>query len=169
MANIFINLIRWKRGFGIFLIDTVLVFLFLKKKMSLLTNTRNKVVIWKINFYFWTSRKMAIFFLKMFLILNMITDSFLVKKWGTLEHARRYVCKNLLNLDCQDSIWFAFFKLLKNEVSFGKSFSFPFSARYFEKISNVSYLVFCRFLMSWMLKIQNTLKDIFSITFFMHN
>ena len=96
-------------------------FFILEKKMSLLTNTRNKVVIWKINFYFWTSRKMAIFFLKMFLIFNMITDSFLVKKWGTLEHARRYVCKNLLNLDFQDSICFAFFKLLKNAVSFGKS------------------------------------------------
>ena len=64
---------------------------------------------------------MAIFFLKMFLIFNMITDSFLVKKWGTLEHARRYVCKNLLNLDFQDSICFAFFKLFKNVVSFGKS------------------------------------------------
>ena len=91
-------------------------FFILEKK-----NTRKKVVIWKTNFYFWTSRKMAIFFLKMFLIFNMITDSFLVKKWGTLEHARRYVCKNLLNLDFQDSICFAFFKLFKNAVSFGKS------------------------------------------------
>ena len=34
----------------------------------------------------------------------MITDSYLVKKWGTLERARRNVWKNVLNLDFQDSI-----------------------------------------------------------------
>ena len=28
---------------------------------------------------------------------------FLVEKWGTLERARRYTCRNLLNLDCLDS------------------------------------------------------------------
>ena len=28
--------------------------------------------------------------------LNMITDAFLVEKWGTLERARRLVFKNLL-------------------------------------------------------------------------
>ena len=45
---------------------------------------------------------MAKFFLQKFVISNMITDSFLAEKWGTLYRARRYVCKNLLNLDCQD-------------------------------------------------------------------
>ena len=31
---------------------------------------------------------------------------FLAEKWRTIERARRYVCKNLLNLDSQDSIRF---------------------------------------------------------------
>ena len=52
---------------------------------------------------------------------------------GTLKRARRYVCKNLLNMDCQNSIRFGIFKLLINEESFGKSFSFPFSAKYFDR------------------------------------
>ena len=39
----------------------------------------------------------------------MITDSFLVEKWGTLERAKEYVCKSLLKLDCQDSIEFGIF------------------------------------------------------------
>ena len=41
----------------------------------------------------------------------MITDSFLAEKRGTLERARRYVCKNLLNLDGQDSICFGIFQV----------------------------------------------------------
>ena len=28
-----------------------------------------------------------------------------------LEHASRYICKNLLNLDCQDSIHFGLFQV----------------------------------------------------------
>ena len=40
-----------------------------------------------------------------------------------------YVCKNVLNFNCQDSICFAFFKLFKNKESFGKSFSFSFFAK----------------------------------------
>ena len=47
---------------------------------------------------------MANFVLQRFVIFNMITDSFLVEKWGTLERAKRYVCKSLLDLDCQGSI-----------------------------------------------------------------
>ena len=54
---------------------------------------------------------MVKFFLQKFVIFNMITDSFLVDKWETLEHASRYVCKNLLNLDCQDSIHFGLFQV----------------------------------------------------------
>ena len=73
---------------------------------------------------------MAIFFHQKFVIFSIITDSFLVEKWGTLEHARRYVCKNVLSFDWQDSICFTFFKLFKNQESFGKSFSFSFSARF---------------------------------------
>ena len=54
---------------------------------------------------------MAKLFLQKFVILNMITDSFLVDKWRTLEHVSRYVCKNLLNLDCQDSIRFCIYQV----------------------------------------------------------
>ena len=54
--------------------------------------------------------KMAKFFLRKFSIFIMITDSFLAEKWGTLERARSYVCKNLLNLDCQVSILFGIFQ-----------------------------------------------------------
>ena len=39
----------------------------------------------------------------------MITDSFFVDKWETLEIARKSDCKNLLNLGCQDSIHFSIF------------------------------------------------------------
>ena len=42
-------------------------------------------------------------------------------------------CKNLQNLDCQDSNYLVFFKLLKNEQSFGKSFSFPSSPKCFDR------------------------------------
>ena len=45
---------------------------------------------------------MAKFSLQKFDIFNMIKDSFLTEKWGTLERAMRHICKNLLNLDCQD-------------------------------------------------------------------
>ena len=41
--------------------------------------------------------------------------------------------KNLLNLGCQDIICFSFFKLLKNEESFWKNFSFSFSAKCFDR------------------------------------
>ena len=36
---------------------------------------------------------------------------FLVEKWGILERTRRYVRKNLLNLDCQDSIRFGIYQV----------------------------------------------------------
>ena len=83
---------------------------------SLLSNIRNKCVKIKIKFFFLfsflsffflfflTLWKMAKFFLQMLVIFNMITDSFLVEKWGTLKRARRCVCKNLLNLDCRGII-----------------------------------------------------------------
>ena len=32
-------------------------------------------------------------------------------KWETLERASRYICKNLLNLDCQDTIHFGPFQV----------------------------------------------------------
>ena len=93
-------------------------------KIFLLTNIRNKCFIRKINLQFWKLSKMFKFFLQKFVIFNMVTDSFLVEKCGTLKRASRYVSKNLLNLDCQNSICFGIIKLLIKEVSFRKSFIF---------------------------------------------
>ena len=71
---------------------------------KLLVNKYKKQMCYKENlFFFLTSWKMAKFFLQKFVIFNTIVDSFLEEKQGTVELARRYVCKNLLNLDCQDS------------------------------------------------------------------
>ena len=44
-------------------------------------------------------------------VFSMITDFFLEDKWGILERVRRYVHKNLLNLDYQDSIPFSIFQV----------------------------------------------------------
>ena len=44
-------------------------------------------------FFFLTSLKMTKFFFQTFVIFNMITDSFLVEKWGTLERARNTSAK----------------------------------------------------------------------------
>ena len=87
-------------------------------------------------------------FPRKYFIFNSITDSFLVEKWGTLERARRYVCKNVLNLNCQDSICFAFLKLFKNAESFEESFSFPFSTKCFDRKFKCFLLIFGHFLMS---------------------
>ena len=45
------------------------------------------------------------------LFLRRHEKFFLVEKWGTLERAWRYACRNLLNLDCQDSIHFDIFQV----------------------------------------------------------
>ena len=58
------------------------------EKISLLTNIRNKRGFF---FFFVTSWKNIIFFPQKFVIFSMVTDSFLVKKQGTLERTRRYV------------------------------------------------------------------------------
>ena len=60
----------------------------------------------KKSLYFWRHGKWQNFRQKLFQY-----DSFWVKKWGKLERARRYVYKNLLNLDCQDSIHFGIFQV----------------------------------------------------------
>ena len=84
------------------------------KKISFLRNIRNECVFRKINLHFLTSWKTAKLFLQKLITFNIITDSFLVEKFVKLEHVRRYVCKNLLNLDYQDSIRFRIF-----QVSYG--------------------------------------------------
>ena len=81
---------------------------------------------------------MAKHFLQKFVIFSMITDFFLGEKWGILEGAMRYVCKNIFSLDWLGSIRFVFIKLLINEESFEKGFSFPFLVKYFDR--NVKYL-----------------------------
>ena len=48
------------------------------------------------------------FFLQKFFIFNMITDSYLVEKRELLEVSRKV---NLLNLVCQDSIFFGIFQV----------------------------------------------------------
>ena len=81
------------------------------KKFSFLRNIRNECVFRKINLYFLTSWKTAKLFLQKLITFNIITDSFLVEKFGKFEHVRRYVCKNLLNLDYQESIRFGIFQI----------------------------------------------------------
>ena len=56
--------------------------------------------------------------------------------------------------------------LLKRKNHLGRVFPSYFLQNVLTETSYVSYLVLCHFLMSWSLKIQNTLKDIISITFF---
>ena len=58
---------------------------------------------------------------------------------------------------------------LKMRNHLGRVFPFYFLENVSIETSNVSYLVLCHFLMSSSLKIQNTLKDIFSITFSNNN
>ena len=107
---------------------TIAVFYFCHSKNSLnvMNNTLNPISIysWKKiekkykkqmcykenKSQFLTLWRMDTFFLQKFVVSNMITDSFLVEKWGT-ERARRHVSKNLLNLDCQDRIRFGIYHL----------------------------------------------------------
>ena len=61
--------------------------------------------------FFWRNEKWQKFLFQKVFIFNMTTDSFLVEKRETLEHVKRYVWKNSLNLDCQDSISFGIFQV----------------------------------------------------------
>ena len=53
---------------------------------------------------------------------NSIIFTTITEKWGTLEYTSRYVCKKIRFNSC-----------LKNQESFGNSFSFPFSAKRFDR------------------------------------
>ena len=79
-------------------------------KKNLLTNIRNKCIIRKINLYFWRYEEWSHFSFKSLLFPIWSRISFLVEKWGT-ERARRYVSKNLLILDCKDSIRFGIYQV----------------------------------------------------------
>ena len=140
------------------------------KKNSLLTNIRNKRVVKKINLYFFDVMKNGHTFPSKvsFLHFSLFFPSFqyahrflFSREIGKTERARRQVCKDLLNLDCQDSICFAFFKLFKNQESFGKSFYFSFSTKFSDR--NFKCFLSCTllFLNVMNLRIQNASKDIF--------
>ena len=58
---------------------------------------------------------------------------------------------------------------LKMKNHLGRAFPSHFRQNVFIDTSNVSYLALCHFLMSSSLKIQSTLKDVFSITFSNNN
>ena len=79
--------------------------------------------------------KIAIFSLQKFVIYNMITDSFLVEKWGRNIRA----CKEVR---------------LKMKNRLGRVFPSHFLQNILIETSNVSYLVLFHFLMPWSLKIQ---------------
>ena len=101
------------------------------KKISLLENVRNTFVIRKINLHFFDVMKNGQSF--PFIFLETIADSYLVEKWKTLEHVKRYVWKNLLNLDCQESISFGIFQVAwKRRV--GKSLEGVFLSHFLENV-----------------------------------
>ena len=100
------------------------LFLPFKKSLSITKNVFNPISI-----YSWKSISS----------LKIMRKKCLIRKI-------RYVCKNLLNLDYNDSIVLAFSQLLKNEEPFRKSFSFPFSANVLIEIQML-VLKTCKFLM----------------------
>ena len=100
------------------------LYIFLEKS-SLWTNIRNKCVIKKIILHFLMSWQWVKFFLQNFAFFNMMTDSFLVGKRRTWECAWRYVCKNSLNLDCQNSIPFGIFQAVYKWKIIWKEFLLP--------------------------------------------
>ena len=111
------------------------------KKISMLTNIRNKCVFRKINVHFFKVMKNDEIFPSKVCHFQY-DDRFLFSR--EMENIRRrYVWKDLLNFDCQNSICFAFFRLFKNDESFGKSFSYPFSAKCFHR--NFKCFLFCTF------------------------
>ena len=82
-------------------------------KKNALFNKYKKQMCYKENkSIFWRHEKWPEFLLQKFFIFNVITDCFLVQKLRTLEHARKYICKILRNLDCQDSICFGIFQVV---------------------------------------------------------
>ena len=82
---------------------------------------------------------------------------------GALKHARRYACKNVLNLDCQDSIHFGIYQVMKNHLGrvspshFLQNILIETSNVCF-KIFQISYLVPCHFLMTRRLEDSKHIK-----------
>ena len=73
---------------------------------------------------------MTSFFLQKFVIFVMIIYSFLVEKWGNIRTYKELGLQKTHNIYIvRIAFVLAFFKLLINEKSFGKSFAFPLSAK----------------------------------------
>ena len=91
------------------------------KKNLIVSKYRKQMCYKKNESVFLTLWKMAKFFFQKFIISSMIAYSFLIEKWGRLDNARRYDCRNVLNLGCQDSICFGIFQvILKRRIILGE-------------------------------------------------
>ena len=89
-----------------------------------------KKQIRKINLYFFFWRHFSTFFLQKFVIFVMIIYYFLVDKWGNIRTYKELCLQKSHNIYIvRIAFVLAFFKLLINEKSFGKSFAFPLSAK----------------------------------------
>ena len=119
------------------------------KKKFLLTNIINKSVIKKINLYFFDVMKNGHIFPSKVCQFQYDHGILFSRKTGNIREYREVRLK------------------MKNHL--GRAFPYYFWQNVFIDTSNVSYLAFCHFLMSSSLKIQSTLKDVFSITFSNNN
>ena len=119
------------------------------KKNYLLTNMRQKSAIRKINLYFFE-------FMKSGHIFPSKVSHF------QYDHGFRFSRETGNIREYKDV-------RLKIKNHLGRAFLSHFWQNVFIDTSNVSYLALSDFLMSWSLKIQSTLKDVFSITFSNNN
>ena len=119
------------------------------KKKSLLTNRGNKRVMKKINLYFFDVMKNGHIFPSKIFHFQYDHRFLLSKKMGNIRPCKEVRLK------------------MKNHLEI--VFPSHFLLNVLIETSNISYLILFLFLMSWSLKIQNILKDIFSITFSNNN
>ena len=121
------------------------VSIYFSKKNSLLTNIRNKRIIKKINLYFFDVMK---------------NGYILPSKACHFQYDHRFLFSREMGNIREYKV-----VRLKMKNHLGRVFPSHFWQNVSIETSNVSYLALCYFLMSSSLKIQSTLKDIFSITF----
>ena len=104
--------------------------LYILEKISLSTNIRNKCVIRKIN-YFDVMQNVQIYLSEIVYFEHDHRFPF-SREMGNIRSCKEV---RLLKLQVVRIVFLlAFLKLLKNEDSFGESFSFPFLAKYFNRI-----------------------------------
>ena len=119
------------------------------EKNSLLTNIRNKRVITKLSLYFFEIMKNGHIFSSRVLHFQYDHGFLFIRETGNIREYKEVRLK------------------MKNHL--GRAFPSHFRQNVFIDTSNVSYLALSHFLMSSSLKIQSTLKDVFSITFSNNN